>query len=153
MADRTQPPKGASDGSTDPDVCDTSRRSFLGAAAALSALPAVGGTVTASSEERDESGIGPDVSVTSDDHGSRLADIENGDPVEAHVELPNLTDVETRFSVFGQAFDDEEAGHVEAHIYARGVSLSVEFTPERAHRLAEEFRLAAEFAEATGDSQ
>lgn len=146
MADRTQPPKGASDGSTDAESYDTSRRAFLGAAAALSATIASSGTATATEEKSDEGDTRPRVDVSHGDYGSSRASVEAGEPVRGFLDLAEFDDEDSSIKVNGYHYDDAEPNAVEIHAGVGPASLTLDCSPERALELAEELTLAAEHA-------
>lgn len=148
MNDRSPQTKDATESSKESESTDTSRRAFLGAAAALSALPAFGGTATATDEETDDSGSQPRVEVSHGDHGENgpsHASVESGDSIRGFLSLGELDDDESSFSVNGYHYEDEP-GDVEIYSNIGCVSITYNCTPERALELAEELTLAAEHA-------
>jgi len=118
-----------------------SRRQFLGAAAALAALPAASGTGAAASR----------IEVSSDDYESTRASVQPGEPVFGAVHLGEMVDEESDISVSGYAYDDEEPSQVECTVNVGGAHVVLGFSPERAHEFAEELTLAAAAAQKDGD--
>jgi len=119
-----------------------SRRRFLGAAAALAALPVVSGTGAAASR----------LDISSDDYGSTRTSVQPGKPVFGAVEIGEIVDEESDISVSGYAYDDEEPSQVECTVNVGGAHVVLSFSPARAHEFAEELTLAATAAEQGGDA-
>lgn len=124
------------------------RRVFLGAAAAVSVLPVVGGT--ASAQEGAEAADSPDTEVHSGEHGSEHTTVESGDAVFGTVQVHEMLDEETKITVHGYSYDDEP-GEVECDISVNGAGVTLGFGPDRARKLAEELTIAADAAERGGE--
>lgn len=115
----------------------STRRTFLGAAAALAGLSA------SASGEATES---PAVDVSTGDMGSGIASVETGGPVWADVELWGGNDREAEFSVHAEWLDDEQPWvHVGVNTGIANITTSM--SPDRVRRLARELQTAADRAE------
>lgn len=114
-----------------------SRRRFMGAAAALSALPALSSrsaNATASIEGR------------TGGHGATRTDIESGAPVDSSMEVKEILTDETEISIAGYHYDDEDS-EVEISVFSCMITSRLNCSPERARELAAALELAADEAE------
>lgn len=111
------------------------RRAFLGAAAALAALPDL------QSGDGESRVAGPAESVTED----RLS-AGSMSGVWTAAELGELVDEESSVSVSGWNYDDEDPSHVMMHVTQQVVGLSLSLSPERARELAADLEAAADHA-------
>lgn len=123
-------------------MTDPSRRQFLGAAAALAALPAAS---TKASAAR--------VDSSTDDLGNTRHDVEPGEPVFGIVDLHGQVDDGARLSVSGFAYPDDDGDEscVECNVGIGNASVTLNLSPGRAREFAEELQLAAKAAEQGGD--
>jgi len=88
----------------------------------------------------EQSGI--EVTTETDDVGTTQGIVDPGDAVIGSIEHPSIDSHEANISVDGVHYDDEE-GHVELRVDVAGTLVRLSQSPTRAHRLAEELRLAA----------
>ena len=116
------------------------RREFLGAAAALSALPA--STTPEATAAR--------LDISSDRFGVTQASVQSGEPVFGAVYIGEMVDGESDISVSGCSFD-EDPPKVNCTVDIGGTEVELWFSPDRAHSLAEELTLAANAAIENGD--
>lgn len=113
------------------------RRTFLGAAAALAALP----TDVATAEDR------ADVR-RDEEQGTARASLPHREGLWSDTEIwSGGVDEETTISVNGFTGDEAELDGVEFHLSNKSVTVVVNATPEEARELAEDLAVAAEFAE------
>jgi len=122
---------------------DATRRAFVASLAALGLLPAVA--------EQANGHVDADrVDVTCSEHGTTRADVAPGSPVFGSVEIGVFDDRETRISVAGYGYDDEESDIIEMRAVLGGASVTLSCSPERARELAAELRTAADHADGNG---
>jgi len=138
-ANEADSPKGQENGGSK-ELNTSTRRAFVAGLAALGLLPTAVGSVDAR-VERDR------IDVSHGEHGSHLARIESGDPLDGSLELGEFHEETSEISVSATHFDDQEPNHVEVKFSVGPAWAFFSCSPDRARELAEEFRTAAEFAE------
>lgn len=119
----------------------TTRRRFLGAAAAAAGLAGFTGTSTATSNQ-------PDIDIERGDYGTVRGTLPKRSSNGGFLELYNPHDRDA--TVRAKAWhisDDEEESHVALSVAMDACNFSVNVTPEEARTIAQDLEAAADVAE------
>lgn len=114
----------------------TTRRAFLGAAAAAAGLTTAG---VASATDT--------ATVETDDVGSTRATYPDRSGFPAFLDLGLPQDWDSTLTVKGYRYDDDEEGSVEVTVGRSNATLTMNFTPEQARSIADDLEGAADHVE------
>jgi hypothetical protein len=122
----------------------TTRRRFLGAAAAAAGLAGFTGTSTATTSTGSDNGT--DLEVSDVNAGARHASAPTRDTEAGWMDL-GLRGADTDISIDGYHYDDGEYTEVEVNIITDLGSFNVYLSPTQARTVAEDLKAAADFTE------
>jgi len=117
----------------------TTRRQFLGAAAAAAGLAGLTATSTATSNQ-------PDIEIKRDKWGASRATLPKRTGLSSHLELYNLNEDDVRFRAKAYRYDEEES-HVSVSIMLDAGNVSMTLSAEEARTIAADLEAAADVVE------
>lgn len=121
------------------ETSGTTRRRFLGAAAALAGFTGFTGSSTATSNQ-------PDIDIKHDEWGAARATLPKRSGLSSHLELYNLNENDVKFRVKAYRYDDEES-HVSVSIMLKRGNVSMTLSAEEARTIAADLEAAADVVE------
>lgn len=118
---------------------NTTRRAFLGAAAALAGATGLTGSSTATSDQ-------PGIDIKQDEWGATRASLPKRAGLSSHLELYNRKEDDATFDATAYRYDDEES-HVSVTIGLEAGNLSMTLSAEEARTIAADLEAAADVVE------